>query len=109
MLLKDCPVGSEVRLVSCCGHTDHGMHNWEGTFVVFEHDGVNYVKDREGDIRGDIYDDEDYQFEIVSQPNTPNNHARQIVLDGVTYKLTPITKRKKIEIDGVEYYMEEKK
>lgn len=106
MLLKDCPVGSVVRLVSLCGDTDYDLDNWEGIFCVFKLDGVNCVKDGYGDIRDDIADDEDYQFEIVLQPKTPNNHARQITLDDVTYKLTPITERKKIEIDGVEYYME---
>ena len=67
---------------------------------------MNCVQDGRDYIRDDISDDADYQFEIVSQPNTPNNHARQITLDGVTYKLTPITERKKIEIDGVVYEME---
>lgn len=85
MLLRDCPVGSEVRLVSFCGVTDYGIYHWEGAFVVFEHDGVNCVQDGNGDIRDDIYDDANYQFEIVSQS---------------------ITKRKKIEIDGVVYEME---
>ena len=106
MLLRDCPVGSEVRLVSFCGDTDCNLGRWKGTFVVVEHNGVNSVKDGSGDIRDDIDDDEDFQFEIVSQPHTPNNHARQITLDGVTYKLTPITEHKKIEIDGVVYEME---
>ena len=106
MLLRDCPVGSEVRLVSYYGVTDYDMDYWEGKFVVFERNGVNCVKDGDGDIREDVYNDKDYQFEIVSQPNTPNNHARQITLDGVTYKLTPITERKMIEIDGVVYEME---
>lgn len=106
MLLKDCPVGSVVRLVTLCGDTDYGMCNWEGTFVVFEYNGVNCVKDGADDIRDDVYNDKDYQFEIVSQPKTPNNHARQITIDGVTYKITPITERKKIEIDGVVYEME---
>lgn len=109
MLLKDCPVGSVVRLVSWYGDTDYDLDNWEGMFGVVEYNGVSCVKDRDGNIRDDIYDDEDYQFEIVSQPNTPNNHARQVTLDGVTYKLTPITERKTIEIDGVVYEMEEQK
>lgn len=106
MLLRDCPVGSVVRLVSLGCETDSDADYWKGSFVVLERDGVNCVKDGDGDIWNDIYDDEDYQFEIVSQPNTPNNHARQIVLDGVTYRLTPATERKTIEIDGVVYEME---
>ena len=106
MLLRDCPVGSEVRLVSFCGVTDYDMNWWKGTFVVFEHNGVNCVKDRDGDIRDEISNNPFYHFEIVSQPNTPNNHVRQITIDGVTYKLTLAEKRKTIEIDGVEYYME---
>lgn len=85
MLLRDCPVGSEVRLVSFCGFTDYGIDHWEGTFVVFEHDGVNCVQDRDGYLRDDISDNANYQFEIVSQS---------------------ITERKKIEIDGVVYEME---
>lgn len=106
MLLKDCPVGSEVQLVTLCGNTGYNIDYWKGTFVVLERDGVNCVKDGYGDIRDDVYDDENYQFEIVSQPNTPNNHAHKITLDGITYKLTPITERKKIEIDGVVYEMD---
>lgn len=106
MLLKDCPVGSVVRLVSFCGDTDYDMDQWQGTFVVFEHDGINCVNDGDGDIRDDVSDDVEYQFEIVSQPTAPHNHARQITLDGVTYKLTLAGKRKTIEIDGVVYEME---
>ena len=109
MLLKDCPVWSVVRLVSFCGRTDHAAHNLgfsKGTFVVFERNGEKFIKDGHGYNRYEISDDADYQFEIVSLPNTPNNHARQITLDGVTYKLTLAGKRKTIEIDGVEYYME---
>ena len=106
MLLRDCPVGSEVRLVSLYGDTGYNIDYWKGTFVVVEHNGVNCVKNVYGDIRDDVYDDECYQFEIVSQLITSNNHARKITLDGVTYKLTPITERKKIEIDGVVYEME---
>lgn len=106
MLLKYCPVGSVVRLVSFKGGHVRGMGHWKGTFVVFEHDGVSCIRDRDGDIRDDVYGDSYYQFEIVSQTNIPNNHARQITLNGVTYKLTPITERKKIEIDGVVYEME---
>ena len=107
MLLRDCPVGSEVRLVSLCGETDDIPKNLNGTFVVFECDGVNCIKDGRNNTRDDIYNDKDYQFEIVSQPTTIHNHARKITLDGVTYKLTPITERTKIEIDGVVYEMEE--
>lgn len=106
MLLKDCPVGSEVRLALFCGKADYGMKHWKGTFIVFECDGANCVRDGEGIIRSDVSCNEGYQFEIVSQPNTLHNRARQITLDGVTYKLTPITERKKIEIDGVIYEME---
>ena len=106
MLLKDCPVGSVVRLVSFYGETDYVMKHWKSTFIVFECDGVNCVRGGDGDIWDDIYDDEDYQFKIVSYPKTLNNHARQIVIDGVTYKLTPTTERKTIEIDSVIYDME---
>lgn len=106
MLLRDCPVGSEVKLVTLCGTAHYPVGYLRGTFGVFERDGVNCVQDGRGDIRDDISDDADYQFEIVSQPKTPNNHARQITIDGVTYKITPITEHKKIEIDGVVYEME---
>lgn len=106
MLLKDCPVGSVVRLVSFRGDTNYDLDHWQGKFRVIEYNGVNCVKDGDGDIRDDISDDEDYQFEIVSQPKTPSDHARQITIDGVTYKLTPATERKTIEIDGVVYEME---
>lgn len=106
MLLKDCPSGSVVRLVSWYGDADYDLDNWQGMFSVFECNGVNCVKDGDGNIRDDISGNEYYQFEIVSQPNTPNNHARQITLDGVTYRLTPITERKTIEIDGVVYEMD---
>ena len=107
MMLKDCPVGSVVRLVSWHGHTDYELDNWEGKFGVFEYNGVNCVKDGCGVIRDDISGNEYYQFEIVSQPKTPNNHARQITLDGVTYRLTPHTEPRLIVIDGVTYEMEE--
>lgn len=109
MLLKDCPVGSVVRLVSICDNTDYMAYNTvfsRGTFVVYKYDGVNCIIDRDGYIRNDIFDDKDYQFEIVSQPNTPNNHTRQITIDGITYKLTPTAVPKNIEIDGVVYKME---
>ena len=89
MLLRDCPVGSEVRLVSFCGVTDYDMDYWEGKFVVFEYNGVNSVKNGTGGIRDDVYNDANYQFEIVSQPNTPNNRTHQITLDGVTFRPNP--------------------
>ena len=106
MLLKDCPVGSVVRLVSLHGKTDYDAHYFQGTFVVFECNGVNCIKDIEGDLWDNIYDDEDFQFDIVSQPNIPTNHVRQITLDSVTYKLTPISEPRMVEIDGVIYKME---
>ena len=106
MLLRDCPVGSVVRLASLYGETYYDIDYWIGMFGVIEHNGVNCVKDRDGYLRDDISDNAEYQFEIVSQPTTPHNHAHKITLDGITYKLTPITKRKTIEIDGVVYEME---
>lgn len=104
MLLKDCPVGSEVRLVSFCGVADYGLDFWKGTFVVLERDGVNCVKNGDGCIRDDVYNDEDFQFEIVSQPK-PETHNK-IYFKGEYYNLIPTSSSSFIEIDGVEYYME---
>ena len=106
MLLRDCPVGSVVRLASLYGETYYDIDYWIGMFGVIEHNGVNCVKDRDGYLRDDISDDADYQFEIVLHPNIPNNHTRQITIDCVTYKLTIAGQRKTIEIDGVVYEME---
>lgn len=101
MLLKDCSVGSMVRLNLFCGkepcfkrHT-----NWRGTFEVLNAGGDNYLIDGEGNDRSGVCDDPDYQFEIVSN--------MQLTLNGVTYNLTPSVERKTITIDGVEYEMEE--
>lgn len=108
MLLKDCPVGSEVRLVSFNGNKEWGsdVFWWEGSFKVEwdVHRKVNYVIDADGEKRDDIYDDERYQFEIVTiAPPTPNT----ITLSGKTYKLKPHTKPRLTVIDGVTYEMEE--
>lgn len=104
MLLKDCPVGSFVRLVSYDGDEDHGCGHWEGEFLVERGGGYgeNFVTDGDGDIRDDVYDDEDYQFEIV----TPTQ-SNTITLNGKTYKLKPHTEPRLTVIDGVTYEMEE--
>ena len=108
MLLKDCPVGSFVRLVSFDGHTEWGsdVFWWKGAFKV-ERDNqskVNYVVDGAGDIRGDVATDERYQFEIV----TPSPYtANTITLNGKTYKLKPHAEPRLTVIDGVTYEMEE--
>lgn len=105
MLLKDCPVGSVVRLKTLCGY-DVGFSCWLGEFEVKLNGYRKYITDNNGYNRYGLEEVEDYQFEIVSLPNTPNNRARQITIDGVTYKLTPTAVPKNIEIDGVVYKME---
>ena len=105
MLLKDCPVGSEVRCVKWGSSYDVPCEI-QGELTVLERaNGEKYfvAKDK---MEWDEYECKNDDYEIVSQPNTPNNHVRQITLDGVTYKLTPITERKTIEIGGVIYEME---
>ncbi len=105
MLLKDCPVGSVVRCVKwgrCCDVPS----TIKGEITVLENaNGKRYFIDKE-DLRWEEDECSNDDYEIVSQPNTPNNPARQITLDGVTYKLTPVGERKTIEIDGVGYEME---
>ena len=104
MLLRDCPVGSIVRLVSLEGEKPIAGW-WIGEFAVFQANGVNAVKDGHGDIRDDVHDDEGFQFEIVPPP--PAQH-KTVYLKGKTYNLIPVKTSDVIEIDGVEYYMEEK-
>lgn len=101
MLLKDCPVGSMVRLSLFAGEKPDfiSRHWWKGKFEVFNNGKANYVIDGGGQIREHIYNDEDYHFE-VEKPMV-------IELDGVTHNMTPVKKRKTITIDGVEYEMEE--
>ena len=108
MLLKDCPVGSVVRLVSICRREEwYGRALWwVGTFKVNrdDHRKVSYVIDAHGEKRDDISNDERYQFEIVTPaPSTPNT----ITLNGKTYKLKPHTEPRLTVIDGVTYEMEE--
>ena len=107
MLLKDCPVGSVVRCIKWgkWGIDGHIPNYIKGCFVVYESDsGHKYIQDKEG-LEWLDYECDDDDYEIVSFPSKESK-ARAIVLDGVTYKLTPITERKKIEIDGVVYEME---
>lgn len=101
MLLKDCPVGSMVRLSLFEGkNPDFTTRRWwEGNFEVFNNGTRNYVIDKDGMVRDEIHQDEDYQFKIVSN--------MQLTLSGVTYNLTPVVARKTITIDGVAYEMEE--
>lgn len=106
MLLKDCPVGSVVRLVSLCGDPVL-LDNWKGTFEVKRSSLGKYVTDGDGDDRYTLDNAADFQFEIVtlSSPST----SKTISLKGKTYNLIPVRTSDVIEIDGVEYYMEEKK
>ena len=104
MLLKDCPVGSVVRCMKwgIDGSSPYYINGW---FVVYERDsGHKYIQDKEG-LEWLDYECADDDYEIVSFPSKESK-ARAMVLDGVTYRLTPATERKTIEIDGVEYYME---
>lgn len=105
MLLKYCPVGSFVRLVSYEGDTDWANHSWwDGEFAVFEDSNGKYVVTNDGD-KYHCEDNADFQFEIVtpSAQSAPNT----IILNGKTYKLKPYTKPRLTVIDGVTYEMEE--
>ena len=105
MLLKDCPVGSFVRLVSISDKKPT-LWWWDGEFKVFEENGVHAVKDADGEIRSDIHDNENWQFEIVTPAPAPAQH-KTITLNGKTYKLKPHTEPRLTVIDGVTYEMEE--
>ena len=103
MLLKDCPVGSVVRCVKWAGK-DEIPDYIIGNFEVTKRE-EKYIIDNGGD---SWFEDECNNdiFEIVSMPDAAAQEPKQINLKGKTYKLTPITQRDIIEIDGVEYYME---
>lgn len=104
MLLKDCPVGSFVRLVEWHGRKNHPCVHWRGEFEVKNDGRDNYVLDRDGDARMCVFDDANYQFEIVSAQKT---RAMTITINGKTYKLKPHTEPRLTVIDGVTYEMEE--
>lgn len=70
MLLKDCPVGSVVRLASI-GGCDVYLPKWIGEFVVKESDSGVYVTDGEGVNRYELSKDHEYQFEIVRPTPEP--------------------------------------
>lgn len=107
MLLRDCPVGSFVRMDRIGSDNNYRTTNswWEGEFEVFEEDGNKFIIDRDGTIREHIADNPYFQFEIVTPENIGQPKAIQI--DGKSYKLTPRVERKTITIDGVVYEMEE--
>lgn len=79
MLLKDCPVGSFVRLVSAYGNTDYSkvsLSHWVGVFeVMVDKHGSHYVVDKDGDKRDDVFEDKNYQFEIVTP--SPKSKGRR--------------------------------
>lgn len=105
MLLKDCPVGSVVRLVSL-GGSPVRLDHWKGDFEVKYSSLGIYVTDRDGADRYLLDNDPDFQFEIVA---LPPSKFKTVYLKGKTYNLIPVPTSDVIEIDGVEYYMEEKK
>ena len=108
MLLKDCPVGSFVRLVSIGGHeiTPSSHPWWAGSFEVMTYEDGRYkfVVDRDGDERIDGDLDDEFEFEIVGEPQ--ETIVRTITLNGKTYKLKPHTEPRLTVIDGVTYEME---
>ena len=104
MLLKDCPVGSIVRLVSIAGERVR-LEHWIGSFEVFNDGRENFVIDGDGDRRFGVGDDGRFQFEIVSTPDAPS--TRTLTLSGTTYTLTPYEAPKLVTIDDVVYVMTE--
>mgnify|MGYP003365944513 CR=1 FL=1 len=102
MLLKDCPIGSIVRLVSLGGEVND-ISYWLGEFEVFNDNEENFVIDRDGDKRFGISDDPHFQFEVVSPS------YRTLTLSGTTYTLTPYEEPKLVTIDDVVYVMTEVK
>ena len=104
MMLKDCPVGSFVRLVSLCSEPVK-LDRWKGTFEVKHSSLGKYVTDGDGSDRYLLYNDTDYQFEII---NPSHAQHKTVYLKGKTYNLIPVRTSNFIEIDGVEYYMEER-
>lgn len=106
MLLKDCPVGSFVRLVSFKGADVSSMTWWDGAFDVKEHKGFGkYVIDGHGDVRDRIAANSEYQFQIVAYPKELDS-SMTLTLNGKTYKLKPHTEPRLTVIDGVTYEME---
>lgn len=105
MLLKDCPVGSFVRLVSFQGRCASDMEGWNGNFEVKkDRNLVKYFLVGDGEMRVRIFNDPDFQFEIIEPfPSTSNT----ITLGEKTYKLKPYIKPRLKVIDGVTYEMEE--
>lgn len=103
MLLKDCPVGSFVKLVSI-KKLENNLPQWQGKFRVFYDNKGKYVIDKKGAKRlANNYFLKHYQFEIVSPPHAP----KTITLNNKTYILTPHTECQTITIDGVTYDMQE--
>ena len=107
MLLKDCPVGSIVKIVEWAGMELDGY--FVGEFEVKECVGFKYFIDNAGD---DCREDElppSYQFEVIGHIKSNEPAPLQtITLDGKKYKLTPISDSRVIEINGVTYRMEAK-
>ena len=103
MLLKDCPVGSVVRLVSIDGNnpTNSWWAGWSGE--VFEGDNSKIIRDNDGTVWDEGYAGTSYQFEVVSNP------TRTLTLSGTTYTLTPYEAPKLVTIDDVVYAMTEVK
>ena len=103
MLLKDCPVGSVVRCVKWAGK-DEIPDYIIGNFEVMKRE-EKYIIDNGGDswFEGEFDND---TFEIVSMPDEETKGPKKLRFKGKSYKLTPVTQRDIIEIDGVEYYME---
>ena len=70
MLLKDCPVGSVVRLVGIKGKLVNYPW-WEGNFTVEKGGCGNFIIDNDGTPRKGVYNNPDYQFEIVAPAPAP--------------------------------------
>ena len=103
MLLKDCPVGSVVRCVKWAGNYEIPDYII-GNFKVMKREEKYIIDNREDSWFEDELDDD--TFEIVSMPDEETKEPKEIILKGKIYKLTPVTQRDVIEIDGVKYYME---
>lgn len=103
MLLKDCPVGSVVRLKTLGGF-EVGLKNWLGEFKV-KSDGLGkYVIDKDGEKRYSLEENDEFQFEIITE--LKSDTPKKIYFKGEYYNLIPTSSSSFIEIDGVEYYME---
>lgn len=74
MLLKDCPAGSVVQLVSWRGDEEpaNSFEWWRGCFPVCQDSHGKYVIDGNGEKRTEVCLGHDYQFEIVRHAPEPH-------------------------------------